>query len=281
MAAKKKALVVGISHYNPPSAVLDATLPEAENWKKLLKTTYGFLDDDITFRPDVEATLDVVRQDLANLLDGAGQGDQLVFVYCGHGTVVPTGNTVGDEALVLFHPAQADPNASALTDTALSQIVKDHPATGAIFTIILECCFAGGFKPTFTDKLAASLLQMFGLRPAKSLALPVDEIFEIESLETIHRFGGLWNRPEGAISVLPLVVAACKQGKLAAELPSSSSTAPHMLFSSRAIPELEKNSGESHEMFIQNVNAWEKGQLDPQIANLNGDRSRDQHPFLT
>jgi hypothetical protein len=273
---RKKALVVGISEYNNPNTALEAAVPEAKRWADLLVGTFGFDAKDITCRFNGAATLDVVSQDLADLLQGGAQGDELVFVYCGHGDVIPNGGTIGDEALILFHPPGAAASTSALTDTVLSDIVNNHPAPGAFFTIVLDSCFAGGFEPTLLKKLIGHVLAFFGYQMAK----PLSKRGPADSFEQVRHFGLVWNVPLEITTARPIVVAACKQGKDAIQLPFSLNVPPRMLFSSKAIPELEKNPGESYVAFIANIKPLEAGPT-PQTPVLVGDTTRENNPFFT
>src|SRR5436190_21405401 len=97
----KKALVVGIDKYEPPTRPLKAAVAEANNWADLLRTKYGFTE--IRMRADSSARKAVILDDLENwLLSGAMTGDQLVIVFCGHGNVCPIGGRLAYGALLTY-----------------------------------------------------------------------------------------------------------------------------------------------------------------------------------
>ncbi|PYQ29995.1 MAG: hypothetical protein DMF56_09725 [Acidobacteria bacterium] len=272
----KKALVVGIDKYEPPTRPLKAAVAEANNWADLLRTKYGFTD--IRMRPDSSATKAVILDDLENwLLSGAMTGDQLVFVFCGHGTVVPIGGRMADEALLMFHSPNGNRIAAALTDSEVSAVVKRvKPPPDALITIILECCFAGGFDP---DTVAAD----FDVGPpdADIDAQPLFEALiddtELSTILTIHRFSSLWDKGIEVATVDLLVVAACEEGRFAQQLPVVSGFPPHLLFSSRAIPALRQNFKRTYLLLLKAINPLASDQR----ATLLGNVPRRPHPFLT
>jgi hypothetical protein len=272
----QKALVVGITNYEPPTPILEAAVAEANNWAALLRTEYGF--SNVTVRNEPTATRAAVLNDLDTLLRGAASGDRLVFVFCGHGTIVQTGSSVADEGLVMYHPRDGDPKAATLTDTDLSAVVKRaKPPADAYITIILDCCFAGGFDPVL---FAAHFDLDAGADAsvsAKPLFVSLLEPTEFLRLNTIHRFGSLWDQGFEFAAIEPLVVAACERGKVAAQLPIVANVAPHLLFSSRAIPALDSKPSQTHQQLVDSINPLSSDQR----ATLLGSLPRRSHPFLS
>jgi len=271
-----KALVIGIDKYEPPTRALKAAVAEANNWRALLETYYGITD--ILPRMDAAATKAVVLHDLEDwLFKGATSGDQLVLVFSGHGTVVQIGGGMADEGLLMFHPKNGNRIAATLTDSELSAVVKKaKPPADAPITLILDCCFSGGFDP---DTVAAE----FEVGPADAV-IDAQPLFvsligdtEFSTLLTVHRFGSLWDRGTEFGNIDPLVVAACEEGKLAQQLPVVSGFPPHMLFSSRAIPALRQNPKRTHLLLAAAINPLSSDQR----ATLLGSVPRWKRPFLT
>lgn len=277
----KRALCVGITDYLRPTSVLEAAAPEAQNWADLLHSTFGF---SITPLFNNNATHTNVRSALETLLSNAAAGDQLVFVYSGHGDRVPTPSDPSqqDEALILFHPLDADPAATALTDSELSDMLRQHPLDGVLFTLVLECCFAGGFEPSAIKKFLHKVLAKLGFQPAKVLSPARAAGSNDDARREVHQFGLLWDQAVQARR--PLVVAACASGRLAAQLPIIPLQQPHMLFSGKAVPKLMLNPKFTHEGLLQAINPLDhpsNALVEPQFAVLAGDSTRNGHKFFT
>jgi hypothetical protein len=270
-----KALVVGISKYLPPTPELTAPALEADAWAALLPD-FGITD--VKVLPDSAATLPKVRDRLIDLLRGAKRREQRVFVFCGHGTIVPMGGKKGDEALQLFHPkgGKAEAKAAALTDSMLSAIVNEaEPSPEALITIVLDCCFSGGFdvKPPQDE------LESIGSseREAATLFSPLMSAQEFDELLTVHRFGSLSDRKVESENIDPLVVSACERHKRAAEMTVPEGAPPHLKFSGNAIPILTATSTSTHEKLCDAVNHIVTGQY----SVLLGNAPRRKHRFFS
>lgn len=106
VASTKKALLIGINKYKHLpfySQVLKTTVNNLKGsvndvkiMKGLLKSHYGFLEDNIKTIYDEEATKDNILKIFENwLIDSTKEGDLVFFYFSGHGTQVPDQN--GDE----------------------------------------------------------------------------------------------------------------------------------------------------------------------------------------
>lgn len=271
-----KALVVGISKYLAPTTELTAPALEADAWAALLPA-FGILDVKI-IKPDSAATLPNVRGRLLDLLLDAKPREQRVFVFCGHGTVVPIGGNMGDEALQLFHSkvGKAEAEAAALTDSMLSAIVKAaKPSPEALITIVLDCCFSGGFdvKP-LEDELESSDSSE---REGETLFSPLMRAEEFDEFLIVHRFGSLWDRGVEFETLDPLAVAACERHKHAAEMTVPMGSPPHLKFSGNAIPILKATTNSTHEKLCDAVNHVVTGQYSVLLGNV----PRRKHPFFS
>jgi hypothetical protein len=265
----KRALIIGISEYNPPIGDLEAAVPEAERWEALLKNRFGF---STTLRRNSEATLATVKDDLEILLKGTATGDQAVFVFCGHGDLISAGNRVGDEALILHHPTQSDP----LTDIEFANVVKPH-LTGVTFTVVLECCFSGGFEPSQFLKALRATAAFFGFEGARILSPDRPRGLPQESFDDVRPFGLLVTLP--ADVKRPLIVAACGPSEKAAQMPRVPFKPRHMRFSGNAIPLLDNTPDISHEQLRDKLNPVDTDPI--QNIILKGDVSRAPHKFFT
>src|SRR3954470_22018564 len=87
----KKALVVGINDFGSAAPELKAPVGEMERWASLLTGVYQFdpVNVETYLSPRREKpTRESLMSDLRWLLTGAQPGDQLVFCYSGHGSMV-------------------------------------------------------------------------------------------------------------------------------------------------------------------------------------------------
>jgi hypothetical protein len=274
----KTALVVGISNYEPPTSDLTAAVPEARNWRDLLRDSYGFDERrEIVMLTESAATRDAVGRELQRQLAQAVSGDLVVFVYCGHGTVRQVGRQAGEEAMLLYHAVDGDREDACLGVSDVRAIFADAPVqAGVLVTMILDCCHAGGF-PLLERVGALSPLAKADFSAARVQILyqelsDADRSAE-ESLWTMDRFSVLAERLDHRIPP-PVVVAACEAGRTAIQLPSGD----HFLFSSVAIPELRTTPTESYDDFYQHIRILSRTYQ--QTPQLTGDATRFGHPFL-
>jgi rhodanese-related sulfurtransferase len=268
-----KGLVVGISDYLMPTSALTAPAPDARAWRDLLPRC-GI--PDVTLRTNAIATLSEVHDRLFDLFKDAQPREKRVFVYCGHGTVVRTASRVGDEALQLFHPEGGNPEAAALTDTELSAIIKAaKPDPETLITIVLDCCFAGGFD-IHPASFLESVDELGEMRQETIFFAPLLSTEEFDTLLTVHRFGSLWDKGEEFQRIDPLVVAACHRDQRAGEMPGGNP--PHSEFSGRAIPKLMINPNLSH---IELRDAVNREMTTQQSVLLGNTPRRPHHPFFS
>ena len=151
---RKRALIVGIQNYGGRVVGLESPDREILEWRDLLVDTYGFPSHCVRLLANERARKDALACRLKWLFEGAGDGDQLVFIYCGHGVQLPersadTGELLDhmDEALLCFPLPDEDLASVAFYDDDLFKLLGDHglPDT-ANATFILDCCFGGGFN---------------------------------------------------------------------------------------------------------------------------------------
>lgn len=135
---KRRALLVGIDNYPDPRNNLNSCVADTQRMQGLLQTRYGFEPGSITLLHNSAATLDAVRAQLANLFDGVGPGDQVVYFESSHGYRYVKGS-VYTEVLCLYD--------QFLEDTELVALSQQVPP--GTFTCIIDACHSGGLDKLF------------------------------------------------------------------------------------------------------------------------------------
>ena len=138
----KKALLIGINHYQVPGANLRGCVNDVTNLKRALVQFAGFTEANTKTLLDLRATKAAMQTGMQNLIKGAKKGDVLVLHYSGHGSNVPDKN--GDEADhrdEILCPTNLD-WADPLLDDWL-RVTFDKLPAGVSFTVIMDCCFSG------------------------------------------------------------------------------------------------------------------------------------------
>ncbi|GAB4243155.1 MAG: hypothetical protein OHK005_07340 [Candidatus Methylacidiphilales bacterium] len=99
----------------------------------------GVPDSRMVYLQDKQATLAVIRERLARLLEATGPGDQLVIYYCGHGYL----SAKDSSELVL---ASYDAGIGEVEGWSLRELVQTVAERfgGERTAIFLDCCHSGG-----------------------------------------------------------------------------------------------------------------------------------------
>jgi Caspase domain len=170
----KRALLIGINHYEWPAAV-NREAPQSSSgrahftdlWgpkndvralKDLLTAKYGFEAKHITVLEDEQATREGILRALNDFLNAAATGDVCVFYYSGHGSRVK--NTKGgepdnyDESLV---PADSRAGAKDIRDKELARIYIKAIKRGVRLTVIVDSCHSGSIGRGARQELARTL----------------------------------------------------------------------------------------------------------------------------
>jgi len=155
----KKALIVGIADYGEQQPTLTAPENEAEEWRDLLTGKYQYPSENVRLLCSPRATRFAVIERLEWLLADASAGDQLVFVYSGHGARLQRRHPNGtvrdnmDEALLAYPEAGQNIEEYAIYDDDLVTILLLSRLPPRIeITFILDCCFAGGIRTDESDQ---------------------------------------------------------------------------------------------------------------------------------
>lgn len=142
---RRRALLVGINAYPDPANRLEGCVNDTFLVSALLQER-GFAPEDIRVVLDERATAQGIRERLAWLLDGAGDGMERVFFYSGHGAQMPGYSAQEkvdhvDECLV---PYDFDwRRETAIVDDDFFALYRNLPYEARFFAI-LDCCHAGG-----------------------------------------------------------------------------------------------------------------------------------------
>jgi hypothetical protein len=156
MAAKRKALCVGINDYPYNGSDLNGCVNDAHGWAGVLTDHFGFASTDVTLLLDAKATKKAILQSLKALLAGASSGDVLVFANSSHGSYVADKDKDEERYDEILCPYDIDDN--HILDDDLRALFSGLPA-GVTLTVILDNCFSG------TATRAALSDVVPGLRP--------------------------------------------------------------------------------------------------------------------
>lgn len=139
----KRALLVGINSY--PSAPLNGCVNDVSDMASFLLNACGFRMDDIRLLTDSRATKDAIVKRLGWLLTGLRSGDQIVFLYSGHGAQMATRNPQGevDGLDEVICPVDFDwSDEHAIRDKDFNRIFSAIP-DGVNFVWLSDSCHSG------------------------------------------------------------------------------------------------------------------------------------------
>lgn len=283
----KRALLVGLNDYGKVAPRLEAPVDEVRRWSNLLTGVYQFDPRHIITSVDRPTRASVIS-DLRTLLGKAQLGDQIVFGFFGHGSLVEghdengLPNGIQEEGLVLYNNASTSIQDAAFSSSDLVSLLKARqlPA-GTAFTVLLDCCFAGRFGEA-EGKRSLAVSNSNGNGNGKGAQKVTQKSASRKSLSPstaagnarLHRFAWI-KTPTAAEAALalPIIVAASNEAETAYQVKD------RLLFSRQALGELAVNGSESYDRFISKINPLESGI--PQHASLTGDLTRSSRPFLS
>ena len=160
---RRTALLVGINYNNNPDATLNGCYNDIVNVSQYLRSTLGYAPDAIKMLTDgnrgaagagagTASALPPTRQNIlagmSALVAGMVAGDEAIFHYSGHGTLVR--DTNGDEATGLdscICPLDYNVSSAAgggvITDDEIRALLVNRVPRGARLYVILDCCHNG------------------------------------------------------------------------------------------------------------------------------------------
>ena len=155
---RQKALIVAINDYQSIND-LRGCLNDAENIRALLKSEFGFTNNDIRVLTDSRATRPNIAQRLEWLLDGIMPGDRLFLHFSGHGSQIRDrdGDELRDhmdEILCLYDMTW---DGGYITDDEIGEWLQKIPV-GVATEIIFDCCHSGGGEGEFDQNVKVKQL---------------------------------------------------------------------------------------------------------------------------
>lgn len=164
-APRRTALLVGINYNNNPSAMLNGCYNDVVNVEQYLRLNLGYTAGSITMLTDGNrssadtatttvgaSALPPTRQNiltgLSALVAGMVSGDEAVFHFSGHGSLVR--DTNGDEVTgldsclcPLDYNVSASVGGGIITDDEIRSLLVNRVPRGARLYLILDCCHNG------------------------------------------------------------------------------------------------------------------------------------------
>ncbi len=140
----RRALLVGINNYKNPKDNLNGCINDVKNMWDILKSNFGFRNDDIRMLVDERATKNGIISRLEWMVKNAQAGDVLVFHYSGHGSQIRdrNGDELNDHLDELLCPYDIDWNGRYIMDDDLNTIFRGLPA-GVTLEVFFDCCHSG------------------------------------------------------------------------------------------------------------------------------------------
>lgn len=140
---KKSALLVGINDYKGISD-LRGCINDVTNVRNVLKTYFGFGNENIRILVDDRATRDNILFRLEKMIDAATEGDYLIFHFSGHGSQIRDreNDELKDHMDELICPYDMNWENGFITDDMLRDRL-DKLAEGVHMEIMLDCCHSG------------------------------------------------------------------------------------------------------------------------------------------
>ena len=289
MRKRKKALIVGISDYGSRLPRLDSPEREIQEWRDLLMDEYGFGCSDIRLLANERARKDEILYRLDWLFKDAGEDDQLVFMYGGHGVRIQrrdrdSGEILDnmDEALIAYPSSPNDDlEQMAIFDDDLFKLYVDTGAYQAKVTMILDCCFGGGFnsqdlprRPSVMSVMAPVDLRHRSLRASRGY-----NEFGSCSCGGNGRSAATGNgngNGNGRIR-MPVIVNAAGELNLSVELDLEGDR--RSLFSYHALDVLRRNPEITYNELLDEIRTPIE-QYYPQHPTLRGDQARQYQSVL-
>jgi hypothetical protein len=159
--SRRTALLVGINYNDNPDATLNGCYNDVVNVAQYLRLNLGYSTDAITILTDgnrgaagagtasaVPPTRQNIISGISALVSGMVAGDEAVFHFSGHGTLVR--DTNGDEATgldsclcPLDYNAPASAGGGIITDDEIRTLLVNRVPRGARLYVILDCCHNG------------------------------------------------------------------------------------------------------------------------------------------
>jgi hypothetical protein len=140
----KKAILIGINYINTQHQ-LYGCINDTINIKDLLQNKFDYnifniLTDNTNKKPN---KFNIINE-LTNLLVNANNGDNLFFLYSGHGTyTIDLNNDETDGQDELIVPLDATDTKSCILDDEINSIIMKNLKVGVNLFMLFDSCFSG------------------------------------------------------------------------------------------------------------------------------------------
>ena len=155
---KKHALLVGINDYKSIND-LQGCINDVTNVRNILKTFFGFTNNDIRVLTDERATKKNILYRLERMVKKSKKGDLLIFHFSGHGSQIRDrdNDELKDHMDELICPFNMNWDDGYITDDMLRAVLDQLPK-GVKMEIILDSCHSGtGTRDIGMEPAARSL----------------------------------------------------------------------------------------------------------------------------
>lgn len=141
----KKALLVGINYRNTPYE-LYGCINDTKNIQTLLQNKFDYKNFNLlTDNTSIKPTKQNIIKELTNLLVNSKAGDNLFFLFSGHGSymVDKNGDELDSRDEVIF-PIDGSNNANSyITDDEIRKIIDNNLKPDTNLFMIFDACFSG------------------------------------------------------------------------------------------------------------------------------------------
>lgn len=156
---RRTALLVGINYNNNPDAMLNGCYNDVVNVSQYLRSVLGYSPSSVNILTDgnrgiagTASALPPTRQNIiagmAALVSGMVSGDEAIFHFSGHGSLVR--DTNGDEITgldsclcPLDYGTPSSMGGGIITDDEIRSLLVNKVPRGARLYVILDCCHNG------------------------------------------------------------------------------------------------------------------------------------------
>ena len=263
----KKALLVGINHYQMPGNSLEGCVNDVNDMKQMLMTRFGYAEENIVIITNEQATKAGILEQLEKLV-GPGCTD-LVFHYSGHGTQwFDTVENMNNQAICPYDVHDYD---SLLKDEELGLIFRKI-GPGCKLTFIADCCHSGTIDRImdlpFIDKAKIRVKRMIvpGLcRPNRDARTKKREM----------TLGATSNTKTG----MKMLLSGCKDEQTSAD--ATFENRPNGALTYAVLQEVKRDSTQTWRNLHAKVVSWLKKGKFQQSPQLSGPKEMIDNPIFS
>ena len=265
----RKAVLVGINNYPDPDARLAGCVNDVLGLRERLVTACEFRGENVRCLTDKRATKDAILLRLQWLLQGAKKGDELIFLFSGHGSQVVdrTEDEVNDHEDEILCPYDYDDLwEDPLSDDELGAMFS-HDAGEAHLTVLLDSCHSG----TATRGVHRSIGKTKSVRP------PIDIAMRAQQSRAVTQRRFLDIQP----GMTHLLVAGCRSDQTSSD--AKIGGRPGGAFTTCLLQQLcDGGAAQTWLQAVEGTNALLVAEGFAQVAQLEGPAARmNGYPFVS